>query len=82
MRDLLSDSEAARILGKRRTQLYRIVDRFDADPNDEWELEEGLHFEFAGPAGRGWRVNDHAASPRRAWRPWPATSRQTSSRIC
>jgi hypothetical protein len=48
MRDLLSDSEAARILGKRRTQLYRIVDLFDADPNDEWELEEGVHFEFAG----------------------------------
>jgi hypothetical protein len=53
MRDLLSDSEAARILGKRRTQLYRIVDLFDADPNDEWELEEGLHFEFAGPAVPG-----------------------------
>jgi hypothetical protein len=48
MRNFLSDSEAAKILGKRRTQLYRIVDLFDADPNDEWELEEGVHFEFAG----------------------------------
>lgn len=55
MRDLLSDSEAARILGKRRTQLYRIVDLFDADPNDDWELEEGVHFEFAGPPVAGKR---------------------------
>lgn len=50
MRDLLSDTEAARILGKRRTQLYRIVDLFDANPHDEWDLEEGVHFEFSGPA--------------------------------
>ena len=49
MRDLLTDSEAAKILDKRRTQLYRIVDKFDQDPDDEWELEEGIHFEFAGP---------------------------------
>lgn len=53
MRDLLTDTEAARILGKRRPQLYRIVDKFDQDPDDEWELEEGVHFEFAGPAVPG-----------------------------
>lgn len=53
MRDLLSDTEAAKILGKRRTQLYRIVDLFDAKDDDEWNLEEGAHFECAGPAVPG-----------------------------
>lgn len=33
--------------------LYRIVDAFDADPDDDWELEEGVHFEFAGRAVAG-----------------------------
>lgn len=53
MRDLLSDKETARILGKRIDRLYRIVDAFDADPDDEWNLEEGIHFEFSGPAVPG-----------------------------
>lgn len=49
MRDLLTDRETAKILGKRIDTLYRIVDEFDDDPNDEWNLEEGVHFEYAGP---------------------------------
>lgn len=49
MRDLLSDLEAAKILGKRRRTLYKIIDQFDARSDDEWELVEGEHFEFAGP---------------------------------
>ncbi len=53
MRDLLTDRETARILGKRVTALYRIVDEFDANPNDEWVLEEGEHFEFCGPPVAG-----------------------------
>ncbi len=49
MRDLLTDRETARILGKRINGLYNIVDDFDAHPDDEWELVEGEHFEFASP---------------------------------
>lgn len=48
MRDLLSDRETAKILGKRVNSLYKIVDAFDANPDDEWELIEGEHFEFTG----------------------------------
>lgn len=53
MRDLLTDRETAKILGKRINSLYKIVDTFDADQNDEWELTEGEHFEFSGPAIAG-----------------------------
>ena len=49
MRDLLTDRETARILGKRITSLYNIVEAFDANPDDEWELVEGEHFEYSGP---------------------------------
>ncbi|MCT0219104.1 hypothetical protein KQ304_08850 [Synechococcus sp. CS-1329] len=48
MRDLLTDRETARILGKRIDSLYKIVDAFDAQSDDEWELVEGEHFEFTG----------------------------------
>lgn len=54
MRDLLTDNETAKILGKTPTKLYKIVDKFDAIPDDEWDLEEGLHFEYVGPAIPGW----------------------------
>lgn len=55
MRDLLTDRETAKILGKRIDSLYKIVDAFDANSDDEWDLVEGEHFEFAGPpvAGEG-----------------------------
>jgi len=53
MRDLLTDRETAKILGKRIDVLYKIVDAFDAKADDEWELVEGEHFEYAGPAVAG-----------------------------
>ncbi len=53
MRDLLTAQETARILGKRIDSLYNIVDAFNAKGDDEWELVEGEHFEFAGPAVAG-----------------------------
>lgn len=46
MRELLSDTEAARIPGKRRTRTYRILDLFGTNGDDEWELEEELDFAF------------------------------------
>ena len=52
MRELLTAQETTRILGLRTTtQLYKIVDFFDSDPEDEWDLVEGEHFEFAGTSG-------------------------------
>lgn len=53
MRDLLTDKEAAEILGKRITRLYKIVEVFDGNDDDEWELVEGEHFEYAGPVVAG-----------------------------
>ncbi len=53
MRDFLTAQETARILGKRIDSLYNIVDAFDAKADDEWELVEGDHFEYAGPAVTG-----------------------------
>jgi len=53
MRDLLTDRETAKILGKRIDRLYRIVDEFDDNPHDEWILEEGVHFEYSGPSAPG-----------------------------
>ena len=49
MRDLLTDRETAKILGKRIDSLYKIVEAFDANADDEWELVEGDHFEYSGP---------------------------------
>lgn len=53
MRELLTDKETAKILqligGTRK--LYKIVDFFDSDPEDEWELSEGEHFEYAEKSG-------------------------------
>lgn len=51
MRDLLTDKETAKILGKRIDTLYKIIDFFDADDKDEWELNEGEHFEFTTRSG-------------------------------
>ena len=45
-RDLLSDRETARILGKRINTLYKTVDFFDLGDKDEWDLVEGEHFQF------------------------------------
>ena len=45
-RDLLTDRETARILGKKINTLYKTVDFFDAHDDDEWDLVEGEHFEF------------------------------------
>ena len=46
MRDLLTDKETAKILGKRIDTLYKDIDFFDKYDDDEWELNEGEHFEF------------------------------------
>ncbi|MFM1798918.1 MAG: hypothetical protein RLZZ117_1196 [Cyanobacteriota bacterium] len=46
MRDYLTAQETAKLLGKRIDQLYKIIDAFDAIPDDEWDLVEGEHFEF------------------------------------
>ena len=52
MRELLTAQETTKILGLRTTtQLYNIVDFFDSDPEDEWDLVEDEHFEFAGTSG-------------------------------
>ena len=51
MRDLLTDKETAKILGKRIDTLYKTIDFFDADDKDEWELNEGEHFEFTTRSG-------------------------------
>ena len=51
MRDLLTDKETAKILGKRIDRLYKDVDYFDKYDNDEWELNEGEHFEFVAKKG-------------------------------
>ena len=52
MRELLTAQETTKILGLRTTtQLYKIVDFFDSDPEDEWDLVEGEHFEFADASG-------------------------------
>lgn len=51
MRDLLTDKETAKILGKRIDSLYKTIDFFDANDKDEWELIEGEHFEFTTRSG-------------------------------
>jgi hypothetical protein len=51
MRDLLTDKETARILGKRIDTLYKTIDFFDSDDKDEWQLVEGEHFEFTTKTG-------------------------------
>ncbi len=51
MRDLLTDKETAKILGKRVDRLYKDVDFFDKYDDDEWELNEGEHFEFVTKRG-------------------------------
>ena len=39
MRELLTAQETTKILGLRTTtQLYKIVDFFDSDPEEEWDL--------------------------------------------
>ncbi|MCP9933207.1 hypothetical protein KBZ08_04695 [Cyanobium sp. Candia 9D4] len=61
MRDLLTAKETAGILRKRVNSLYKIVEAFDANADDEWELVEGEHFEYAGPPVPG----DNGRRPRR-----------------
>ena len=51
MRDLLTDNEAARILGIRINKLYSIADFFDSDEDDDWALIEGEHFVFVQRGG-------------------------------
>ena len=43
-RDLLTDRETARILGKKINTLYKTVDFFDSNDEDEWDLVEGEHY--------------------------------------
>ena len=52
MRDLLTDKETAKILGKRIDTLYKDIDFFDKFDDDEWELNEGEHFEFVTKSGK------------------------------
>lgn len=46
MRDFLTDQKTAKLLGKRIDQLYKIIDAFVAAPDDQWDLNEGKHFEY------------------------------------
>ncbi len=43
----ITDQELAEALDITLDKLYDICDIFDADPNDEWELKEGIHFKKA-----------------------------------
>lgn len=43
---LLTDDETAIALKISKTKLYKICQKFDADLEDEWELNEGEHFEW------------------------------------
>jgi len=47
MRELLTDKETANLLGITLAKLYSIVSYFDLHDDDEWELQEGEHFEYA-----------------------------------
>ena len=51
MRELLADSESAKILGIKINQLYETVDFFDKYDDDPWDLVEGEHFEFIQSTG-------------------------------
>ena len=51
MRDLLTDKEAAKILGIKINQLYAVVDYFDRFEDDPWDLLEGEHFEYVQSSG-------------------------------
>lgn len=42
----MSTEETASILGIKLKRLYEICETFDAQKDDEWELLEGLHFEW------------------------------------
>lgn len=44
--DLLSDLETASILNITLQRLYDICSEFDKYPDDDWELNEGEHFEW------------------------------------
>lgn len=44
--NLLSDEDTARALKISKDKLYKICRKFDENPNDEWELLEGEHFEW------------------------------------
>ena len=48
---LLSHHEVAKILNKPTTQLTNTIKFFDAHDDDEWELQEGEHFEFLIKSG-------------------------------
>ena len=47
MRDLLTDRETAKLLRIKINSLYKTVDFFDEFDDDEWDLIEGEHFEYA-----------------------------------
>jgi len=50
-RDSLTDRETAKILRKKINTLYKTVDFFDSNNEDEWDLIEGEHFEFKRQSG-------------------------------
>lgn len=41
----ITDKELVEALEINLTRLYEICDEFDADPDDEWALDKGTHFE-------------------------------------
>jgi len=51
MRDRLTDKETARILRITPTKLYKVVRFFDKHDDDEWDLNEGEHFEYKTKSG-------------------------------
>lgn len=52
MRELLTDTETAELLAISMKKLYAVVAFFDRHGNDEWELAEGEHFEYASGSNR------------------------------
>lgn len=52
-RDSFSDEHAAKMLGIRKSKLYRICELFDKNLDDPWEMTEGDFFEYEpGQAGK------------------------------
>ena len=44
---ILEEKELAKILGISLQELDKIIEFFDSDPHDEWDLEEGVDFCFS-----------------------------------
>jgi hypothetical protein len=57
----IRDSELAQALEVTLERVYEICEIFDADPDDEWELNEGEHFTWANHALKQRRFSPEGA---------------------